>query len=686
MIRVVNMRDSVLVTLAVVSDMAYAWLAISDYTPLMRSRIQRNPFSVLKLRATFLKLVSILDAPLVRINEANSPDLSSVSQYYSTEVAKFMRTVLQVIPENMFAILSEVVRINASELQQLPVKVVRSELREWSQLDPRHRLARATHRVSVLTEGVLNMQSTVLGTVQVDPKELLEEGIRAELVRQLSHALQHGLVFKQGKPQELEASLKRLSSQLQGFQLALEYISDYVKICGLKLWQEELAGVLNFHVEQECNAFLKRKVHSWQSTFVRAAEAAANVGAPSGYEQHSFFGRLVREMVYLTSPRRSVYSEAMGGWVDTQGRELVGGRLMHLLQISIGRCGLRGIGSTLGFMVTAQLHRFVRVYSGLVSGDLLAGLDVLSRALHPTSTLPDKPQKQYQAITTLGSRLMAEIHETVWRCGAAQLLRAHLASALGGSTRIDCSLLATILATADAALLAELRADDMRRARANAAARSGAALPPDVSGPPPSPSPSLATTVDGSATPGAATPGTAAAPPPGGDGAAARGLFEDLPPTALDTATADLTPYLDASGLVAPKEAVLVVAPALPRLPLALAVFTYAQLGKMQWSSSLAALSEPKGKLTEDSIDGVPLVSGIACILHQFNAEATSLYVEYLMQLLRAMLHSAFSASGKPVDPPLEAVTLMHYIELFSRHAGIDVPGLELYQTAVAMG
>ena len=46
---------------------------------------------------------------------------------------------------------------------------------------------------------------------------------------------------------------------------------------------------------------------------------------------------------------------------------------------------------------------------------------------------------------------------------------------------------------------------------------------------------------------------------------------------------------------------------------------------------------------------------------------------------------SSFSASGKPVDPPLEAVTLMHYIE-FSRHAGIDVPGLELYQTAVAMG
>ena len=133
----------------------------------MRTRIQRNPFSVLKLRATFLKLVSILDAPICRISEANSPDLSSVSQYYSSEVAAFMRSVLHVIPENMFAILSEVVAINANELRELPVKVVRADLREWSQLGPRHRLARATHRVSVLTEGVLAMQTTLLGVVKV---------------------------------------------------------------------------------------------------------------------------------------------------------------------------------------------------------------------------------------------------------------------------------------------------------------------------------------------------------------------------------------------------------------------------------------------------------------------------------------------------------------------------------------
>ena len=57
----------------------------------------------------------------MRINQSNSPDLPSVSQYYSSEVAQFMRAVLQVIPENMFAILSDVVAIQARDLPRSPM-------------------------------------------------------------------------------------------------------------------------------------------------------------------------------------------------------------------------------------------------------------------------------------------------------------------------------------------------------------------------------------------------------------------------------------------------------------------------------------------------------------------------------------------------------------------------------------
>lgn len=52
-----------------------------------------------------------------------------------------------------------------------------------------------THQVSVFTEGVLRMKSTLVGIVRIDPKQLLEDGIRKELVHHLASALHNGLIF-----------------------------------------------------------------------------------------------------------------------------------------------------------------------------------------------------------------------------------------------------------------------------------------------------------------------------------------------------------------------------------------------------------------------------------------------------------------------------------------------------------
>ena len=40
-------------------------------------------------------MASALDLPLLRINQAGSSDLVSVSQYYSTELVSYVRKVLQ---------------------------------------------------------------------------------------------------------------------------------------------------------------------------------------------------------------------------------------------------------------------------------------------------------------------------------------------------------------------------------------------------------------------------------------------------------------------------------------------------------------------------------------------------------------------------------------------------------------
>ena len=97
-----------------------------------------------------------------------------------------MRRVLEVIPQSVFRILSDVIDLQTHRLRGLPIKMATAKIRDYAQLDHRYLLARATHQISVFTEGILAMESTLLGVIQVDPRQILEDGIRKELVRQIT--------------------------------------------------------------------------------------------------------------------------------------------------------------------------------------------------------------------------------------------------------------------------------------------------------------------------------------------------------------------------------------------------------------------------------------------------------------------------------------------------------------------
>ena len=47
--------------------------------------------------------------------------------------------------------------------------------------------------------------------------------------------------------------LERLATDVAGFRRSVEYVQDYIDIAGLKMWQEELARVVDYNVERECN-------------------------------------------------------------------------------------------------------------------------------------------------------------------------------------------------------------------------------------------------------------------------------------------------------------------------------------------------------------------------------------------------------------------------------------------------
>lgn len=56
-------------------------------------------------------------------------------------------------------------------------------------------MAELTYQISVFTDGILMMKTTLMGIIKVDPKQLLEDGIRKELVKLVAYALYRGLIF-----------------------------------------------------------------------------------------------------------------------------------------------------------------------------------------------------------------------------------------------------------------------------------------------------------------------------------------------------------------------------------------------------------------------------------------------------------------------------------------------------------
>lgn len=174
----------------------------------------------------------------------------SVAEYYSGELVSFLRRILAVVPETVFHLLNSVIAALNERMLTVPAKMEQPHLKvgpprachspprrsrrpasqQYAQMEERYELARATHEISVHTEGVLAMKRTLLGVVEVDPRQVLEDGIRRELAHRVAAAMHKLLVFQPTRkkdrvtPQMVEGRLEELMSKLEGFSRSFEYI------------------------------------------------------------------------------------------------------------------------------------------------------------------------------------------------------------------------------------------------------------------------------------------------------------------------------------------------------------------------------------------------------------------------------------------------------------------------------
>ena len=626
MLRTVNVKEQILVTIQLVSDISYAWQLVDGFVDRMQELIKRNPGNVVKLRSVFKKLTTILDLPLMRINESKSADLESVSEYYSGELVAYVRKVLDVIPQSMFVVLNKIIEIQTVHLQEIPTRLEKARLKEFSQLDVRRQLAQATHSVSVFTQGILAMETTLVGTIQVDAKQLLEDGIRKELVSKIV-AYCHGILrFEQTTEENFEGRLIELKNRLDGFRRSFEYIQDYVNIYGLKIWQEEFSRIINFFVEQECNAFLTFKIPPSESQYQNRAIPIAIY--PKLDNSFSFMGRVVKQMLVLSDPSRAIYVDLMSGWYDKGTlKEIIGLATFSLLHHSIGMFGISGMDQMLAFLNVNDLLKSVKKLRRVMDPEerLAPFLEGVASELDPLGKLPLQCAKIYSNLIANTAFTFPSLTILFMALGQRQLMRRHIAYELKFSCQLDSNTLFSSLDTMNKSLMMDVRKHYHDPAKHD-------------------------------------YPG------------------EDNPLIFV------LTEHLEEAGIASPFTKIYITTDPIEHIEMLVFAFVISQIPRFQFRADLVAIvANPKPQKKKDKsppehpLDGACFIIGCLTFLRQFHSSVTEKFLALLGQYIRGHINEQMKGDSRPGALSHDVVTCLFFLEEFCRYGEIAKKTVELY-------
>ncbi|KAH7642710.1 wash complex subunit strumpellin-like protein [Dermatophagoides farinae] len=620
MIKTIGIRDEILVTQQIIADLSYAWRIIDDcFTQFMQKGIKKDPSLVAKLRAAFLKLASALDLPLLRINQASSPDLIMVSQFYSSELVSYVRKVLHIIPETMFTLMANIINIQTNTLRELPTRLMKDQLKNYAQLDERYEIARLTHSISVFTEGVLAMKTTLVGVIQIDPKKLLEEGIRRELVRQVAAAFHHTIVFNsKSKNIEILSKLEELKKIMDGFRRTFEYIQDYVCINGLKMWQEELSRIINYNVEQECNAFMRQKVLDYQSLY-QSKSVPIPKYPPLDQQSSNFIGRIVRELTRITDYRTTIYVYGISAWHDQRTRsEIIDSKLFSLILKNFGVAGTNGLDRLLSFQIVAELNTiFTMIDTNFTrSKSTIECFAIINNYLNnetPNGIITSKSFiGHYLPMMNRLSKILSKLAESIGHLGQLQIIRQNLVYELRMASKFHARQLSSALEVLNNALMT-----DFQKQSTNIINDESLEATEKLSS-----------------------------------------IFKDESPLLFE-----LSNYLEYNGQSEPLLKIYTKNRLPPNFETILLLLLISQMPKFIYVKDINALtSSVSSQKNNESIDGTPFIFGILTILRQFHNDLSIRFFRFSSQFVNACIQAAHSPNQQKQDIPIEALNMLQFL------------------------
>jgi len=449
MLRIVNVKNKVLINIAQISDFSYAWIVIQDYATIMQDFLKQDSKSVLLLRATFLKLASILNFPLIRLFEAESPDITSVTKYYSGELVKFVGNVLQIIPKSVFNLHDVVISIFAKGFQELPIKIAKADLKDYSQFDERYQLAKTVHQISLFTKGILMMEKTLMGIIEVDPKNILEDGIRKELLNLLANNFNKAIDFTSGYYVDLNAKLQELIKRINCIKRSFIYIQDYININGSRMWYEEMHRLINYYVDIEANKFLPRKIRL-ERYDTEKYPIPRYQPLSKDTESFTFIGRLVRYIISITKAKVATYYPTTYTWYDASSKEIIGIKNFNMIKQSMGVEGFQGLSRLLSYMNHYNIYIIKNTHSKMINDktnlkSIKQIADLLANPFFIEFTEKETYKNLFYVISSYGKNLSYTFTNMILQLGHIEILRKLVTHSLKESVEVDSALLSTQL-------------------------------------------------------------------------------------------------------------------------------------------------------------------------------------------------------------------------------------------------